>query len=297
MTRLAAIAASAAARYCALSSGRIWNSLCQKPKSTQRKASTHHVTSAAAGKMILWLAANTAVRNTASRPVMPSRMPLKSWRSRDFCSYSSAFHKIDAREAVGGELDDVSDGLARLEVRRKMSARSLLTRSGRKPDRRRDALDAARIEIGPDDARAHGVVALGREPALHGLVGGVAQREDDPVGIGARRRRAHGHAAGGAVDAGRGLDLQVVAAALVGLADGGDVDAILVGRDLDRRQRRSASRAMPAARTPQARISAAARVRSSVTRLPAICRALTCARSSSDRAYSRWSCHVPLILR
>ena len=59
----------------------------------------------------------------------------------------------------------------------------------------------------------------------------IGQREDEPAGVGAGRRRLHRHAADIAVGAGRRLDLQPVAAALVQLALGGDVDLLLIGLD------------------------------------------------------------------
>ena len=99
-------------------------------------------------------------------------------------------------------------------VMRKMSARSLLMRSGR-TDRRRHRLDALRVEIGPDDAGADDVVAIGGEPALDRLVGRVREREHDPVRVGAWRLRRHGDAARHAVGGRRRLDLQAVAARIV----------------------------------------------------------------------------------
>ena len=121
--------------------------------------------------------------------------------------------------------------------------------------RRRHRLDAPRVEIGPYGTRADDVVALGGEPALDRLVGRVAEREHDPVGIGAGRLGRHRDAARHAVGGGCRLDLQAVAAAVVELAQRRDLDALLVGIDDDRLQgqRRGRAARRACARTAQAR--------------------------------------------
>ena len=103
--------------------------------------------------------------------------------------------------------------------------------------RGRDGIDAARVEVGPHDARAHHAVAVRREPALYGLVGGVGEREHEPCRVRARRRRPHGHASADAIGPRRGFDLQGIAAPLVGLAESGDLDAIEIVADGDRLER------------------------------------------------------------
>ena len=161
--------------------------------------------------------------------------------------------QIQAREAVGGELGDVGDGLPRLDGDAENVGAVALDALGDVADRRRHRLDALRVEIGPHGAGADDVVALGREPALDRLVGRVGQREHDPVGVGARRLGGDGDAARHAVGGRRRLDLQAVAARIVELAQRRHLDAVLIGLDDDRlRARRRGPAGRRAARRRQA---------------------------------------------
>ena len=137
-----------------------------RPARTRRRAPR-------SGRSALWLAAKIAVRKIASRPVRPSMMPLNSWRSRDLELVVERLPQVDAREAVGRQLGDVGDGLPRLERDAEDVGAVALDALGHEADGRRHRLDAARVEIGPDDARADDVVALRRQPALDRLVGRV----------------------------------------------------------------------------------------------------------------------------
>ena len=219
---------------------------------------------------------------------MPSMMPLKSWRSRLFCSYSMAFHRNRRAKRSDGELGDEGDGLSRLQGEAEHVGTVVLDALGHVADRRRDGIDAPRVEVGPHHARAHRAVAVGGEPALDRLVGGVGQREHEPGRIGAGRRRPHGHAPRDAVGARRGLDLQRVAAPLVGLAQRGDLDAVEIVGDVDRLE------CMGRGRVGQSRQDAAARQTSADARAgsPRPCSvpgpAARCA-SSSCRPHARAS--------
>ena len=141
-----------------------------------------------------------------------------------------------AGEAVGGELGHEGDGLPGLQREAEHVGAVVLHALGDVADGGRDGIDAARVEVGPHHARAHHAVAVGGEPALHGLVGGVGEREHEPCRVGAGGGCPHGHAAAHAVGARRGLDLQGIAASLVGLAQRGDLDAVEVVGDGDRLQ-------------------------------------------------------------
>ena len=142
--------------------------------------------------------------------------------------------QVEAREALGGELGDEGDGLAGLQREAEHVGAVVLDALGHVADGGRHRVDAPRVEIGPHHAGADRVVAVGGEPALDGLVGGVGEREHEPGGVGAGRAGLHGHAPPDAVGAGRGLDLQGVAAPFVGLAERRDLDAVEVVVDLDR---------------------------------------------------------------
>ncbi len=98
---------------------------------------------------------------------------------------------------------------------------------------RRDVADARRVEVRPDHARPDELIALRGEPARDRLVGGIAEREDDPTRVRSRRLGGDGHAARDAVRARRRLDAELVAALLVKLAQEGDVDLVLVWADDD----------------------------------------------------------------
>ena len=95
--------------------------------------------------------------------------------------------QVDAREAIRRQLGDVGDRLAGLQREaehvRAVAAHAL----GGVAQRMRDLLDAPRVEVGPHDAGAGGVVAVDREPALDLLVGGIAQGEREPGRVGAGR--------------------------------------------------------------------------------------------------------------
>ena len=102
--------------------------------------------------------------------------------------------EIEAREAVGGELGDEGHGLAGLQREAEHVGAVVLDALGHVADRGRDRVDAPRVEVGPHHAGADRAVAVGRQPALDRLVGGVGEREHEPGRIGAGRRRPHGHA-------------------------------------------------------------------------------------------------------
>ena len=140
----------------------------------------------------------------------------------------------DPRHGVGGELDGIGHGLAGLKAQPERVGAVALERLGTEAERGRDGGDAGGIELGAQHTGISERVARRHQPAHDALVGGVRQGEDEPAGIGAGRRGLHRHAADIAVRPRRGLDLEPVAAALVELALGRDVDLGLGGVDLDR---------------------------------------------------------------
>jgi hypothetical protein len=138
-----------------------------------------------------------------------------------------------ARERFRRHLGHERHGLAGLDREAEDVGAVVLDALGHEANGGRHHLDAAGVEVGPHDARADRVVAIGRQPALDRLVGGVGESEHEPAGIGARRGRAHRHAAADAVEPCRGLDLQRIALAVMGLAEARDVDAIGIVVDAD----------------------------------------------------------------
>ena len=132
----------------------------------------------------------------------------------------------EARVALGGELGDEGDGLAGLERQAEHVGAVVLDALGHKADGGGDGIDAPRVEIGPHHARADRAVAIGHQPALDRLVGGVGESEHEPGGIGAGCCRPHGHATPHPVGAGSRLDLQSIAARFIGLALCGYLDAV-----------------------------------------------------------------------
>ena len=100
-------------------------------------------------------------------------------------------------------------------------------------DRRRDAIDAARIQVRPNRARTDDVVTVGGQPAFERFIGFVRECEDHPVRIGARSGRSHRHAARNAIGTCCRLNLQAVATPFVSFAESCDFDALLFGRNDD----------------------------------------------------------------
>ena len=145
--------------------------------------------------------------------------------------------QIDAGKPLGRKFGDVGDRLAGLQRDAEHVGLVAFDALRHEADRRRNGFDTARIKIGPDRAGAADRIAVGRQPALHRLVGLVGEREHHPIGIGARHRRAHRHAAGYAIGACRRFNLQTVAAALVSIAERCDFDALEIGLHDDRRHR------------------------------------------------------------
>ncbi len=145
--------------------------------------------------------------------------------------------QIEARHLRRAHLGGEGDGLPRLEVQPVHVGAVALQRLGAEAERRRHRGDAGSVELGPEHARIGQRVARRDQPAHDRLGGRVGQGEDEPARIGAGVQGLHRHAADIAVGAGRGLDLELVAAALIELALGGDVDLLLVGRDRDRLHR------------------------------------------------------------
>ena len=88
--------------------------------------------------------------------------------------------QVEARVAVGGQLGDEGDGLAGLERQSKHVGAIVLDALGHIADGGGDGIDAPRVEIGPHHARADRAVAIRHQPALHGLIGGIGEREHEP---------------------------------------------------------------------------------------------------------------------
>ncbi len=137
------------------------------------------------------------------------------------------------RQLHRAQLGDEGDGGAGLDREQEDVGPVILDAVWLEAERGGHIGDAGRIQIGPEHARAHMAIADRRQVALDAFVGGVSKREDDPIGIGAFGRRLDRHASGDSVAAGRGLDLQPVAPALVKLAQRGDVEPVLVLIDHD----------------------------------------------------------------
>ena len=146
--------------------------------------------------------------------------------------------EIETGKAVGRQLGDIGDGLAALDRQPEDVGAVALDALRGKARGIGHSLDPAGIEVRPDGAGADDVIAIGGEPKLDRLFGRVGQCEDQPVRIGAERRGANAHAAGGTVEAGGRIDLQAVAAAFVRLTEIGDLQAIEVAVDGDGFQRR-----------------------------------------------------------
>ncbi len=134
------------------------------------------------------------------------------------------------RAQLGGE----SDGLPRFEIEPVHVGAVALQRLRAEAERGGDGGDAAGVELGPKHAAIGQRVTRRDEPPDDAFGSRIGQREDEPAGIGARRRGRHRHAADIAVGPRRRLDLQPVAAALVQLALGGNVDFFLIGLDRNR---------------------------------------------------------------
>jgi hypothetical protein len=142
--------------------------------------------------------------------------------------------QVETRHLGRAQLGSEGDGLPRLEVEPEHVGAIALERLGAKAERGRHGRDARRVELRPKHARISERVARRDQPADDRLRGRIRQREHEPAGIGAGRRRLHRHAADIAVGPRCRLELKLVASALVELALGGDIDLLLVGRDLDR---------------------------------------------------------------
>ena len=145
--------------------------------------------------------------------------------------------EIDARKALGCELDDVGDRLPALDGQAKnvgaIVPDPLRSETGRLGYRG----DPAGIEIWPDDASADCRVAVRREPQLQGLVGRVREREYNPIGTRAWGRSPNTHPGSRPVRARRHLDLERIAPSFVRLAESGDVEPVLLARQRDGLQR------------------------------------------------------------
>ena len=101
-------------------------------------------------------------------------------------------------------------------------------------ERRRNIRDSRGVEVRLGYARSNDVVSLGCQKANDGLLSRVAEREDHPARVRARRFCRDGHASGNAVSTRRGFDAQLVAAALIEFTEKGDIDFLVVGPDDDR---------------------------------------------------------------
>ncbi len=139
-------------------------------------------------------------------------------------------------------------------VTRKMSAVVFSCRTGRSPERRRDAGDARQSEIGPEQAGADHAVMRHDDQPVDLLVGIIGEREHRPVGVGFAR--AHFDAAHDAVGAGRGGDLDAVGFGFLHVGGGGEIDG----------RRRRAARSPLRRRAPAAPPATRRRARTGVLR-------------------------------
>ena len=141
--------------------------------------------------------------------------------------------QIERRHLLRAELGGEGDGLPGLEAQAEHVGAIALERLGAEPERGGDGGDARGVEDRPEHARIGQRVARRDQPAHDPLRGRIGKSEDEPGGIGAGRRGRDRHAADIAVGTRRRLDLEPVAAPLIELALGGDVDLVLIGLDGD----------------------------------------------------------------
>ena len=193
------------------------NSLCQKPKSTHRYASTHHVKTAADRENGLVVGGEDGGQEDGQQAGDAQHDAVEELAVAALLLVLQAVPEVDAREAVRRQLGDVGDGLARLQRDAEHVGTVALDALGNVADRMRDFLDAPCVEVGPHDAGPRHVVAVDSEPALDRLVGGIAKREREPGRICAGRGCARRQALGDAVAAGRRFDGDLVALRLVEL--------------------------------------------------------------------------------
>ena len=135
------------------------------------------------------------------------------------------------------ELGDVGDDRAGIERDAEdvgLAARNALRR---KAFARRHRADALPAEVGPDQAGADEPVMRHDEQPVDLLVGGIGEREDDPVCRSFRVLRAHLDASHDAVRVGGGGDLQLVRLVVEALNRRAEVDGIGVDRQRDRFER------------------------------------------------------------
>ena len=140
-------------------------SLCQKPKSTHSSASTHHATSAALGKIVLWLAAKTAVRKIASRPVNAEHDAVEELAVAVALLELDRLPQQSAWQPVRRRARRRSDGLAALDAEAEDVRTVVRDAFGRETRRMRDRLDAPRVEVGPDHAGRRPSCSGRRQPA------------------------------------------------------------------------------------------------------------------------------------
>ncbi len=141
------------------------------------------------------------------------------------------------REALGGDLDNVGDRLARIDGDLEDVGAVVGYALRHEADRRRHSDDTGRIEVRQHDAGADQRVPIGHQPALDRPLCRVAQRKHHPIGVGAGSDRLYLHAAGNTVECRRRLDQQLVAAPFVVIAVIDEVDAVAAGLELDHVER------------------------------------------------------------
>ena len=148
--------------------------------------------------------------------------------------------QIDLRQVRRGELGDEGDDRAGVERHQKHVGIRACLPVERKAFAGRDRRDAARSEIGPEQAGIHQAEMRRDDQPVELLVRRVGEREDRPVAGGPLVICLDLDAAHDAVGAGRRGHLEVLALVLIDLDRTGQVERDIVARNLDRLDRKRA---------------------------------------------------------